>query len=156
MKIWTALTESECNEVWEKLHQHFSFPRIHTDKPLHKFSIRHIWGDEHYIYDLEQKALDILISITAPGEKVLALDWEHTCYRVDLRHHKGNPRAENIFHIPFIPDGDYYIYVTEDFENVWFGHPWEETITVIGEKLMAATFDNLPEAFKEISSSDSI
>ncbi|MFD0999498.1 DUF2716 domain-containing protein [Ohtaekwangia kribbensis] len=149
MKIWAALSEEECNDVWEKLHLHYNFPAINTDKPILTFSIQDVWENDYFREDLERKALDILISITRPGEKLLALDWEHTCYRVDLRLHKENPHAENIFHIPFIPDGDYYIFVTEDFENVWFGHPWKETITVIGEKLAAAVNKNLPEVFKQ-------
>jgi hypothetical protein len=38
----------------------------------------------------------------------------------------------------FVPDGDYYIFLTKDFQNVWFGHPWEKTITLIGDKLIKA------------------
>jgi len=38
--------------------------------------------------------------------------------------------------IPILPNGDYYIFLTKDFRNVWFGHAWEETITLIGHDLV--------------------
>jgi hypothetical protein len=34
--------------------------------------------------------------------------------------------------ISFIPDGEYYIFISKDHQNVWFGHPWEKTVTLIG------------------------
>jgi hypothetical protein len=40
--------------------------------------------------------------------------------------------------VSFIPDGDYYIFITKDFGNIWFGHPWEKTVTVIGDRLIKA------------------
>ena len=47
--------------------------------------------------------------------------------------------------ISFIPDGDYYIFITKDLQNVWFGHPWEKSVTLIGEGLiLAATRNGLP------------
>ena len=44
--------------------------------------------------------------------------------------------------ISFVPDGDYYIFISRDLQNVWFGHPWEKSITVIGEKLISAGVRN--------------
>ncbi|WP_414648331.1 DUF2716 domain-containing protein [Dinghuibacter sp.] len=35
-------------------------------------------------------------------------------------------------------------FITKDRQNVWFGHPWEKTITLIGEKLISAAAVNLP------------
>ncbi|MFE5023138.1 DUF2716 domain-containing protein [Streptomyces sp. NPDC056656] len=36
------------------------------------------------------------------------------------------------------PDGDYYIYLSEDFRMGSFGHPWEESLCLFGEVLLDA------------------
>ncbi|GAB3774366.1 hypothetical protein GCM10027600_36810 [Nocardioides ginsengisegetis] len=40
--------------------------------------------------------------------------------------------------MPVYPDGDYYAFLTSDFTEGTFGHPWEKTLCVIGEGLGAS------------------
>jgi hypothetical protein len=34
------------------------------------------------------------------------------------------------------PDGDYYLYVPADLRMGTFGHPWERTLCVFGDRLL--------------------
>jgi hypothetical protein len=116
-------------------------------EPPNRFTIQAVWDNDALLQDLEIKGLDSFIEITQPEESILALNWHHACYRFNPRLHQVNPKADGIFKIPFYSNGDYYIFLTEDFENVWFGHPWQETITLIGQRLIEAANHHLPLAF---------
>jgi hypothetical protein len=75
-------------------------------------------------------------------DEIIILDWQHECFFANPRQITVDtmlPNDNTSIMVPsFIPDGDYYIFVTKDFENIWFGHPWEKTITIIGDKLIKA------------------
>jgi hypothetical protein len=43
---------------------------------------------------------------------------------------------------PF-PNGDYYIFLSEDFRTGTFGHPWEETMCIFGDRLLTALAEPL-------------
>lgn len=36
------------------------------------------------------------------------------------------------------PDGDYLAFLTPDYTQGTFGHPWEETLCVMGDRLIAS------------------
>lgn len=159
MRNWKKLTEEDTDITWRWFYKEFSFnpsispkdwPSIKTDKPNIKFDITNLWGDtynETIWDDFLQKAIKAFINITNPGEKIFALDWQHECFYVDPRELTPailNDYESSIPVISFIPDGDYYIFTTRDFENVWFGHPWEKSITIIGNKLISVFNNNLP------------
>lgn len=52
------------------------------------------------------------------GELIYALDWCHQSYKFDLRLINNGEWA-----IPAFSDGDYYIFLTQDLKNGFFGHP---------------------------------
>jgi len=120
------------------------WPSIHTEKRYLRFKIDILWknGYNELIHsNFIQQAIEAFVNITAPGEEIYALDWQHDCYYYDPRKlsvHDMLEDASNTTKISFIPDGEYYVFITKDFENIWFGHPWEKTVTVIGDKLIAA------------------
>jgi Protein of unknown function (DUF2716) len=49
-----------------------------------------------------------------------------------------------VAHPPF-PNGDYYIFLTEDLTQGTFGHPWEQTFCVFGRDLVGALGRQLAE-----------
>ncbi|GAA1877269.1 DUF2716 domain-containing protein [Lapillicoccus jejuensis] len=66
--------------------------------------------------------------------ELVALDWQHPAYRWSpARHALGG----GTWRVPVVPDGDYRAHVHPD--QVWgtFGHPWQRTLTVWGEPLVA-------------------
>ena len=84
---------------------------------------------------LEDLALSLFVSILKPGQRLYALNWQHDCYDFDPRLEMDRDEFDEWI-IPVLPNGDYHIFVTKDFQNVWFGHPWEMTITLIGCHLL--------------------
>ncbi|WP_194894665.1 DUF2716 domain-containing protein [Catenulispora pinisilvae] len=72
---------------------------------------------------------------TPEGGSVLVLDWQHLCYRV--RPDQGIEGEPFRWPLSPYPDGDYYIYLAEDFSFGSFGHPWEHTVCLFGTELLA-------------------
>jgi hypothetical protein len=101
----------------------------------------------------EQTLLSGFSASAAPGMELLVLDWQHTCYAVRpdlptsnmfLPHAIGKPHLAGWPLSPY-PDGDYFIYLASDFTFGSFGHPWEQTVCVFGEKLLARVAVSLDE-----------
>ncbi|PBQ32984.1 hypothetical protein CNR22_14770 [Sphingobacteriaceae bacterium] len=154
MTNWTTISQNDSDKIWEKFDNDFSFnpsvdptnwPSIKTDKPNIKLSIADLWGDnydETKWFFLIKKGINSFVSISNPHEEIIVLDWQHKCFYVNPRNITVDamlPTDKSSTVVPsFVPNGDYYIFITIDFENIWFGHPWEKTITIIGDKLIKA------------------
>ncbi len=52
--------------------------------------------------------------------------------------------------IPVLPNGDYYVFLSPELDWGWFGHPWEQTICIFGERLLAAVAENPPTLFTQV------
>jgi len=142
MTNFQLLSEEEDEKVWKAFYNlfHFEpsidqFPGIKTERVHLKFDIKDCFSP-NYPYDkLEEFALDLFKNISSPGERLYSLDWHHPSYDFDPR--KPMERGEfDEWIVPIFPNGDYYIFLTKDFNNVWFGHPWEQTITLIGDEIV--------------------
>jgi hypothetical protein len=75
------------------------------------------------------------------GNPFYILDWQHTCYRMDLVS-EGDPVP-----LPIFPDGDYYIYLDREASHGTFGHPWRGTICFFGPKVVGALSEILHANF---------
>ena len=142
MRNFKPLDEYEYKKVWDRFYKlfHFKpsvdyFPAITTDKPQLKFDISEGFSANYSSKKLEEIAIKIFKDITCPGERIYALDWQHESYDVDPREHMDTDENGEWIVPPF-PNGDYFIFLTKDFNNVWFGHPWEETLTLIGDGIV--------------------
>ncbi len=71
----------------------------------------------------------IFVETTNEGQRMYALDWHHEAYLYDPRHPE-EPK------IGFIPDGDYYFFIEENFAFGYLGHPWREEVWVYGARLI--------------------
>ena len=153
----STLLETDYKNVWDWVYNELSFkpstrsidwPSIQTSRNSIKFKIDFLWGSgysELVYFNFIQHAIEVFMAITLPGEEVYALDWQHECFYFDPRKLNAQDMLDDgssATKISFIPDGDYYIFITKDFENVWFGHPWERTITIIGDKLITSIKEN--------------
>ncbi len=113
-----------------------------TNRKQLKVYIENLWGEkysENIWSDFEKTGLNSFISITQNDHFVYVLDWHHECYMVNLIYFdafKEDLESKYNGYTSFIPDGDYYIFISKDLENIWFGHPWEKTVTIIGSKLI--------------------
>jgi hypothetical protein len=142
MMNFRSLNQEESNKVWDKFYDLFdfkpsvnTFPAVKTTTAQLKFDIKDCFSSDYPFDKLEQLALNIFDKISKPGERLYALDWQHECYDFDSRQDMDrNEFGEWI--IPIFPNGEYYIFLTKDFNNIWFGHPWEQTITLIGDNIV--------------------
>ncbi|MDQ4122753.1 MAG: DUF2716 domain-containing protein [Acidobacteriota bacterium] len=152
MEAWELLSEIEYDEVWDRFYEQFDFkPSVYRrDFPGIKEPSSSITYEFDYpispeiINDLETKTLSAFLSIVPAGDALYVLDWQHDCYW--FRPHI--PFRE--WEIPVLPNGDYYIFLDKDFRFGIFGHPWEKTICVWGEELLAAFEKNKPVLFEKI------
>jgi len=150
MVNFRRLNQEEYDKVWDKFYELFHFrpsisifPAITTDRPQLKFAIKNCFSQNFPLGKLEEYALNLFTSISKPGDRFYALDWQHECYDFDPREKMDKDEFDEWI-IPVLPNGDYYIFLTKDFNNIWFGHPWEQTITLIGEDITKqANFRNL-------------
>jgi hypothetical protein len=88
-------------------------------------------------------------ALVCEDEWIYALDWQHPSYKF----YPHLPFSLNKFGewpIPILPNGDYYIFLQRAFNFGVFGHPWEETICVFGEKLLSLLGRNRPLLFSDI------
>ena len=71
----------------------------------------------------------------ADDDELLALDWQHPAYRYRPARHalSAGPMV-----VPVFPDGDDVAHMTPDLRWGTFGHPWQRTLTVWGEDLVAS------------------
>jgi hypothetical protein len=73
------------------------------------------------------------------------LDWQHTCFWFFPHRSGGEQFERSVF-----PDGDYHIFLAQDFSFGFFGHPWEETVCAFGERLLQAMEQHRPQLFTSV------
>lgn len=88
-------------------------------------------------YDaVNAEALRAFVWALPDVDEFLALDWQHPGYRFRPAAQALTWRAE--WRVPVYPDGDYFAFLTPDLSEGTFGHPWERTICVIGERMCSS------------------
>ncbi|MDX2702661.1 DUF2716 domain-containing protein [Streptomyces sp. PA03-6a] len=142
-----ALPEAEYRHIWDRFYQEFSFqpsmsslewPAIKEPAASITWSLATLPDEPDYerldrLVEVVQRGL---ASCVGPQGTLLALDWQHTSYRFTPRE-VGGP-GQPAWPLSPYPDGDYFIYLSEDFSTGSFGHPWEESLCLFGEALLDA------------------
>lgn len=86
-------------------------------------------------YDaVNAEALRCFVWALPDVEELVVLDWQHPAYRFKPAVQALTWRAE--WQVPVYPDGDYFSFMTPDMAEGTFGHPWEQTLCLIGERLI--------------------
>ena len=80
--------------------------------------------------------------------ELIALDWQHPAYRFVPANQALTWQAE--WKIPIYPDGDYFAFLSEDYAEGTFGHPWEQTICVFGQELLDAVAADRPTLLRTV------
>ncbi|MFD9746332.1 DUF2716 domain-containing protein [[Kitasatospora] papulosa] len=138
------LLETEYRRVWDRFYDEFTFrPSTSSFKwPAIKEPIASVtWSLAVLDDDPECERLDRLVeqglkSCMGPSGTLLALDWQHTSYRFAPLG-VGGP-GQLAWPLSPYPDGDYYIYLSEDFRMGSFGHPWEKSLCLFGQEFLDA------------------
>lgn len=79
-------------------------------------------------------APSMLDALLEDCHELSTLDWQHLAYRFVPANQALTWQVE--WKIPIYPDGDYFAFLSEDYAEGTFGHPWEQTICVMGERLI--------------------
>ncbi|MER6450183.1 DUF2716 domain-containing protein [Streptomyces venezuelae] len=130
--------------LWDRLEQEFGFrpstsrfPGFEAPAPSVTWSLDAVdRGGEDSLDELRRITERALRSLTAPGQELFWLDWQHIGYAFDP-HRVGGPGRPR-WPGSVYPDGDYYLFLHPGLEFGTFGHPWEGTLTVFGAPLLAA------------------
>lgn len=145
---WTELDPAAYDDVWARFERRFGFrpgttpdawPAIREPNPSLTFDLS---GIEHgpqrgSAYDaINAEALRSFVWAMPDRRELIALDWHHPAYSFRPADQALTWRAE--WRIPVYPDGDYFAFLTDDLSEGTFGHPWEQTLCVIGERLCSS------------------
>ncbi|MGK5632277.1 DUF2716 domain-containing protein [Streptomyces sp. URMC 123] len=141
------LSEAEYRRVWDRFHEVFDFQPSTSSLqwPAIKEPVASVtWSLSALDDDPGYERLDRLVAVVqqglsscvGPAGRLFALDWQHTSYRFAPRE-VGGP-GQPAWPLSPYPDGDYYIFLAEDFRFGSFGHPWEESLCLFGEELLDA------------------
>jgi hypothetical protein len=144
---WEPIVD-EYERWWKPFHQRFRFtprylpagpPGILEPSKSVTFSLEPIFRGASAgrfsagVDALNAEVLRAFVEVFAEDEWLVVLDWQHQSYRFNPHGHAANDDSWRV--TPF-PDGDYYIFVTQDLESGTFGHPWERSICVFGPSLV--------------------
>ncbi|MCB1198380.1 MAG: DUF2716 domain-containing protein [Deltaproteobacteria bacterium] len=147
---WQFLQENEHDLVLDSFAKQYSFrpsmdpkqwPSIQTKSPIMMFDVSSYYRNEGQIsgQDIEKALQDLAIemfcALTHKHEKMWAIDWHHLSYEFDPRKPMDLCEDFDRWLVPIFPNGDYTIFLCQDYANVWFGHPWQQSIALIGDAL---------------------
>ncbi|MEZ4703980.1 MAG: DUF2716 domain-containing protein [Bdellovibrionota bacterium] len=148
---WQVLEEKENYLVWDSFAKKYSFrpsmdpqewPSIRTEYPRMMFDVSSYYEHEgqHDGQDIEKALQDLAVemfcALTNKHEKMWAMDWHHPSYEFDPRKPMDLDQEFDRWLVPIFPNGDYTVFLCQDYANVWFGHPWQQSIALVGEALV--------------------
>jgi len=157
------LNNDQYKSVWDRVYNELQFyPSMRaSDIPfvikqrhtVYKIKIKYIYDRikniEMFdnIENMEKLISNAFINCTRQGERIYALDWQHSAFLYDPR----NPDEQRSFFVKddryfgggynaefpeYFPDGDYYFFISEDFRFGYLTHPWRQEAWVFGDELI--------------------
>lgn len=157
---WVPIPEYE--QYWTPFDAIYSFAPSHADHPSGvlrpgiaeplgsvTFSltpITHSGSEATFcagVQALNAEVLRAFVKVFPEDERLVVLDWQHTSYWF-LPHVQASRGStlEGMEAAPWrvspFPDGDYYIFLSQDLTTGTFGHPWESSLCVFGDALVDA------------------
>ncbi|MFG1781390.1 DUF2716 domain-containing protein [Rhodococcus oryzae] len=146
---WTELPEDDRHRHWIAFTDRVggfrpgvtpeSWPAITEPTPSVTFDLADTGGSaasRSARFDaVNAEALRCFVTEFADEPTFVVLDWQHPGYSFDAATHAATRDTE--WRVPVYPNGDYYIFAREGFAEGTFGHPWERTLCVFGERLVA-------------------
>ncbi|SNS34346.1 Protein of unknown function [Actinomadura mexicana] len=151
---WARLSDSDETRVWDSFMNLTSFrasvrpdrwPGILEPQPSVTWDLareRPALSAMNWLFAVEPADVNVLLhdafkTCVDGDEWLYVLDWQHPCYRF-WPHRMTEPENDVSWAIPVFPDGDYYIFLSQDLSFGTFGHPWEASLCVYGDRLLEA------------------
>jgi len=175
---WQLVTGQEHTEIWDKFKQQFEFhdvvpknwppkegdwQKIKEPVPSITYRVEDMDYEreerpDHLDY-LNQESQEVFLqhfqNITPEGDWIYALHIDESP-SINLNIYKFYPHTSfqldesNEWPVPMLPDGFYYAFLEKHLNFGVFGHPWEQTICVFGEKLLSQVDKQEPMLFNTI------
>ena len=165
LPAWEELSDSRDDEarawsfLYDQLHFHPSvyaehWPGISEPRPSITYSMGHMYevGPDRAAElerDLHLNALTAFQACLATEQRMYALDWQHLCYWF-YPYRPFNAVNPDAWSVRVWPDGDYFIFLADDFRFGLFGHPWEQTICIFGQPLLDAFRQYHPKLLSDV------
>ena len=143
------LDEGEYRALWDRVYGEFRFDReqeawLRPPLPHKKYRLPQLWTDE------QENTVNGIFRRLCP-EKMYALDWQHDCMVFSPAEEippgywfHDEERNCNVYFPSYYPNGDFYFFISADWQLGLFGHPWRSEIYVMGDALIAA-FDKIKD-----------
>lgn len=151
----------EYNRIWDMVYEKLKFnPSCKYDTTNHPMNVPlpfqisgnyAVYGINKFTHeqmDFTEKIIrEVFVSVTSEGQRMYALDWQHSAFIFDPRNEREQKSfwkeddrywggGYNAYFPSFLPDGDYYFFIDEFFQFGYLGHPWRQEIWVFGDKLI--------------------
>ncbi|MEO6627321.1 MAG: DUF2716 domain-containing protein [Aquihabitans sp.] len=156
--VWELIPDYE--QFWTPFDQRFGFMpwasepvRPGITEPLDSvtFSLASVYGSETRFLAraaaLNAEVLRAFVDVFPPDERLVVFDWQHPSYwfsphrqarRLARQNDSIGSMAAADWNVTPFPDGDYFIFLTEDLTAGTFGHPWEQSLCIFGTTLVNA------------------
>jgi len=147
---WTALDHSAQTKHWTTFESKYGFrpgtkpaswpaiaeptPSMTFDLDWHSFST--LASSAARVDAVNAEALRCFVTEFADDPAFVVLDWQHTCYSFNAEAH-ASAAEDAEWRVPVYPNGDYYIFARDGFDEGTFGHPWERTLCIFGPRMVA-------------------
>lgn len=144
---WRQLAESEYAQVWDEFQERFAFqtgttadkwPAIREPRDSLTIDLSPVFANEGPLFAAGERAVNeeaLRAFVWRLGDiEMLALDWQHPAYW--FLPHRFALSSNTDWPVPVFPNGDYYGFFSQDFAIGTFGHPWEQSLCVIGQPLV--------------------
>ncbi len=147
---WKVLSQAEDCALEAEVRAHFPM-RVNSvpPEPNVVWDVSSIYANKETFAELEvdlnMNAILALRECTAPGESIVAVDWQHPWYRFEPHAVPltGDPYE---WAVPVLPDGDVSLFFPSDFRFGIVGRP-HSTICIYGKELLDAFERNRPLLF---------
>lgn len=146
---WEEISPERDEDYWAPFDERFQFragmqperwPGIRESAPSVTFDLSSVFRGDQAEFGAGRRAINALALVamvrTVPvTERLLVLDWQHPGYW--FWPHRQAVSDDAQWPVEVFPNGDYYIFLAEDMIAGTFGHPWEETLCVFGQRFVS-------------------
>lgn len=153
---WREMSDGQHDVTWDRYKKLFGYPAgddfcTPDNSITWDISSSYLRGQDFLSQmetDLTLKSLAALQECTKPGEELLALDWNHTCYFFDPHGGISDDNSDS-WAIPVLPNGDHYTFLAQDFRFGMIGNCVDQTLCVFGRQLLDAFAIRQPLLFRK-------
>ncbi|WP_034272392.1 DUF2716 domain-containing protein [Actinospica robiniae] len=154
---WAQVRADEEHELWDRFDAAFCFrPSMHElpgiNEPTPSITYDLVYEDATRVEPVwvNRTLLTALRRVTGIDDSVVVLNWHHQTYRCRPHRVRDEEPVDDTWPTEIYPDYDYYIWLAEDMRYGTFGHPWEPSLCIFGEELIAAVTEVGDEALGRI------